>query len=141
MTLHLCLVLKTNKVSEKTLNFLYSLGWWTVDAWIYAMVKDMCEVLYSLCGEDGRWGGAPNATSHIVISQKFGVVCYKIWNAKDETPKPISKFKPPKHTQKNPLSQWIGLHQQITTPEKQRFAVNTWHSQCQVWTLSSCITL
>lgn len=116
MTLHLCLVLKTNEVSEKTLNFLYALGWWTVDAWIYAMAKDMCMVLYSLCGGDGRWGGAPNATSHIFISQKIGVVCYKIWNAKDETPKSLSMFKPPKHTKKNPHSQWIGL--QITTPEK-----------------------
>jgi hypothetical protein len=63
----------------------------------------MCEVLYSLCGGDGRWGDAPNATSHIVISQKFGVVCYKSWNAKDETPKSLSTFKPPKHKKKIPI--------------------------------------
>jgi hypothetical protein len=72
------------------------------------MAKDVWEVLYSLCGGDERWGGATNAILHVVISQKFGVVCYKIWNAKDETPKSLSTFKPPKQQKKSPFTvNWV----------------------------------
>jgi hypothetical protein len=102
MTLHLCLVLKTNEVSEKTLNFLYSLGWWTVDAWIYAIQgRARC---YIACVEEMEDEVVFQMQPHTLsFHKKLVFVCYKIWNAKDETPKFFSMFKPPKHTKKFPI--------------------------------------